>query len=119
MLLDFMTTTCVPCQEAVPILVDIQSRYAISGLQVIGVICDEASLKDRLSLAAKYQRHFGMNYLLYAEPGQEPGAVRNRFLGAQDGYPTAVLLDEQGKVVWKGNPRDKANLESAILQQLR
>jgi thiol-disulfide isomerase/thioredoxin len=117
-LLEFMTTTCDPCRRAVPTLIDLQAQYAASGLQMIGVVCDEAPLKDRAALASKYQHDFNLNYLLCVEPGSEPGTVRNRFLDSNDGYPTAVLLDPEGKVVWKGHPGNRASLESAIRQQL-
>src|SRR5207237_321880 len=38
-LMEFMTTTCVPCKNAIPVLADFQSRYGSAGLQVIAVAC--------------------------------------------------------------------------------
>jgi len=115
-LLDFMTTTCVPCKRAIPVLAELQSRYAAGGLQLVGVVCDDAPQKDRAALAAKYQREFNLNYALYTEPGPEPGQVRDRY--RVESYPTVVLLDGEGGVVWKGHPGERADLESAIRRQL-
>jgi thiol-disulfide isomerase/thioredoxin len=115
-LLDFMTTTCIPCKRAVPILADLQARYGASGLQLVGVVCDDAPQRERAALAAKYQREHNLNYALYVEPGPEPGEVRDRF--QVESYPTVILLTGEGKVVWRGNPWYKAELESAIRRHL-
>ncbi|MDB5312733.1 MAG: thiol-disulfide oxidoreductase [Gemmataceae bacterium] len=118
-LLDFMTTTCVPCRQVIPILVDLQGRYAADGLQLIGVVCDDAPLRDRTALAAKYQQDHNLNYELYTESGPAPGAVQERF--QVPSYPLAVLLNGEGTVLWRGHPGqpgNKAALESAIRRYL-
>ena len=70
--------------------------------------------------AAKYQRDNNLNYMLYVEPGAEPGAVRDRLNVSS--YPTAVLLDASGRVLWRGQPAQPAAnrdaLEAAIRQAL-
>ena len=89
-LLEFITTSCPNCKPAVPVLRDLQSRYAADGLQVIAVMCDEAPLASgRAAAAATYARDNNTNYAVYVEPGPQPGAVRDRF--NVEGYPTAVL----------------------------
>jgi thiol-disulfide isomerase/thioredoxin len=115
-LVEFMTTTCVHCKPVVPFLVDLQSRYGAGGLQLIGVVCDNAPAKERAALAAKYHREQNLNYALFVEPGPEPGAVRDRF--GVESYPTAVLLDGAGRVLWQGHPANRAALEAAIKQYL-
>lgn len=115
-LLDFMTTTCGPCKKSLPSLIALQSRYGAYGLQVVGVACDEKPLDERAALAAKYVRDFNLNYALYVEPGAEPGRVRDRL--NVEKYPTAILLDDLGREVWRGHPSDAAKLEAAVRQQL-
>ena len=120
-LLDFMTTSCPPCKRAIPTLVDLQARYGADGLQVVGVVCDEdVPQKERAARAAKYQRDNNLNYLLYVEPGAEPGSVRDRLNVSS--YPTAILLDASGRVLWRGQPAQPTTnrdaLEAAIRQAL-
>lgn len=115
-LVDFMTTSCLPCKRSIPTLIAIQSRYGAYGLQVIAVACDEKPLAERMALANKYAREWNLNYALYVEPGQEPGSVRDRF--RVDRYPTAILLDASGHEIWRGHPNDAARLEAAIRQHL-
>lgn len=116
-LLDFMTTACVPCKKAIPTLIALQEKYGARGLEVIGVVCDEETISERRALAATYQRAQRLNYPLYVEPGAEPGAIREKF--RVEAYPTLVLLDGSGEVLWKGHPRDVASLERAIAAKLR
>lgn len=120
-LLDFMTTSCVPCKRAIPTLVDLQSRYGADGLQVVGVVCDDASRQERAARAAKYQRDNRLNYMLYVEPGAVAGSVRDH-LGVES-YPTVVLVDAAGNVLWRGHPTYPAThpaaLDAAIRKALR
>lgn len=115
-LVEFITTTCGPCKRAIPVLTDLQSRYATAGLQVIAVVCDDLPLKQRAAAAAKYARDNHLNYALFVEPG-EAGSVRDRF--NVEVYPTAVLLDANGSVLWQGHPADPRNpVEVAVKRAL-
>jgi thiol-disulfide isomerase/thioredoxin len=115
-LVEFITTSCVPCKRAIPVMADLQSRYAASGLQVIAVVCDDLPQKQRAAAAAKYARDNNLNYALYIEPG-EAGSVRDRF--NVEVYPTAVLLDASGTVLWQGHPADPRNpIDAAVKRAL-
>ena len=111
-LIEFMTTTCAPCKQAVPALKDVQARYGARGLDVVGVACDEVDTPQRRVVAAAYQKAEGLNYLLYVEPGRTPGRVRDRF--EVEFYPMMVLINAAGDVLWKGNAKSLAALERVI-----
>ena len=106
MLVEFVTTTCPNCKPGVPVLNNLQSRYAADGLQVVAVLCDDVPQHQRAAAAAKYARDNNTNYAVYVEPGPQTGTVRDHF--RVDGYPTAVLLDASGAVLWKGHPAKRA-----------
>lgn len=112
LLVEFMTTTCLPCQRALPTLTAVQARYADRGLQVIGVACDDEDLRTRVIHAGKYRADHAVNFPILTEPGKQVGAVMKRF-GVR-AYPTAVLLDHTGGVLWQGNPGDAKALVAAI-----
>jgi thiol-disulfide isomerase/thioredoxin len=115
-LVEFITTTCGPCKRAIPVLTDLQARYAAAGLQVIAVVCDDLPETQRAAAAAKYAREQNLNYALFIEPG-EAGSVRDRF--DVKAYPTAVLLDSSGTVLWQGHPADPRNpIELAVKKAL-
>jgi thiol-disulfide isomerase/thioredoxin len=112
-LVEFMTTNCQYCKPVVPTLMGLQSKYGADGLQVVAVLCDEVPLDARITAADRYARMNNVNYAVYVEPGAKPGAVRKQF--GFDSYPSAVLLDATGTVLWRGNPgSDRTKLEAAV-----
>lgn len=116
-LLNFISTNCVHCRNTNPAVAQLQSRYAANGLQVIGVLCDEAPQAQRAALAARYQRSNNLNFAVYVEPGREPGSVSDRF--NVEAYPTVVLLNGNGTVLWQGHPGKTTELETAIRRNLK
>jgi thiol-disulfide isomerase/thioredoxin len=116
-LLDFLTTRCLPCKQFAPAVIKLQAEYGLRGLEVVGVCCDAADEPRRRAVAGQYQRDERLNYLLYVEPGREPGAVMRRF--GVEAYPTLVLLGATGDVLWKGHPKDADGLEQVIRAELR
>jgi thiol-disulfide isomerase/thioredoxin len=122
-LIEFMTTYCKPSKDTIPVLTDLQARYATAGLQVIAVACDETNpekppinQKQRMEAAARYIRENTLNYQIFVEPGVVSGGVRERYNVTH--YPTAVLLNGSGAILWQGHPNKQAELEAAIKQAL-
>lgn len=115
-LVEFISSACVPCKRSIPILRDLQGRYGASGLQVAAVLCDDLPARQRVAAAAKYARDNGLNYQVFVEPG-EAGSVYSARFGVER-VPYAVLLDPAGRVLWKGHPFEREKLESAIKQGL-
>jgi thiol-disulfide isomerase/thioredoxin len=109
-LLDFMTSTCLPCKKAIPELIEFQRRYGANGVEIVGVLCDNVNESERRSLAAKYVKEFNLNYLIHTEA--KPGEVQKQF--NVKGYPTLVLLDANGDVLWTGHPKDMSKLEEIV-----
>jgi len=115
--LEFITTDCPHCRLVTPFLKDLQARYATAGLQVVAVLCDELPLLQRLQAAQRYAEVGQLNYPVYVEPGPAPGRVRDAF--AVEGYPTVVVLNPHGQLLWKGHPGKKVELETVIRQHLQ
>jgi thiol-disulfide isomerase/thioredoxin len=119
-LLEFVTTSCPHCKPVVPVMMGLQSKYGADGLQVIAVLCDEVNLDGRIDAARRYAQINNVNYSVYVESGGKPGDVRDK-LGVE-GYPTAVLLDSTGTVLWFDHPtspaKEKTKLEAAIRKAL-
>ena len=87
-LLDFWATWCVPCREETPHFVELQQKYADSGLQIIGV-----SMDDSPDPVRTFYEQFHMNYPVVmgtAEVGSAYGGVL--------GLPIAFLIDRDGRI---------------------
>jgi thiol-disulfide isomerase/thioredoxin len=115
-LVEFVSTNCAHCKTVLPVMTGLQSQYGASGLQVVAVLCDELPPNVRQAAAGKYARDNNVNFAVFVEPGAKPGAVRDSF--GVEAYPTAVLLDAAGKVLWKGHPKEKQSLEAAVRKAL-
>ena len=107
-LLDFMTTSCQPCAKAVPLLTAIQERYAAERLEVIGVCCDDADAKTRRRRMTDYAQKHRPGYPLLTEPSDDPNALLERY--KIQAYPTLILIDRDGKEVWRGHPAEAREL---------
>lgn len=116
-LLDFMSTTCIPCRKAIPDLMDLQRRYGAVGLEVVAILCDEANEPTRRQLASRYGDEHRLNYLVYTEPGTRPGTVMNRF--QVEAYPTLVLIDTTGSILWQGPASSRGELERVLQSRLQ
>lgn len=115
LLLDFLSSTCLPCKKFTPELIEFQRRYAANGVEIVGVLCDQAADAERRSLAGKYAKEMGLNYLVYAEA--QAGQVQKMF--DVKAYPTLVLLDASGEVLWQGHPKDIKALEAVVRNKLK
>lgn len=98
-LLDFWGTWCPHCLRAIPYLCDLQGQFGPYGLEVIGVAYENGSLSEQAQKVRSARGRMIMNYqtLLGGPKGQCP--VQNQFQIQQ--FPTLILLDESGTVVWR------------------
>ena len=98
-LLDFWGTWCAPCKESIPHLTEIQERYKDKKFVIVGIACERTEPKERAAKVAETMKEMNINYpvLLTAMDGTCPlqEALKIQF------YPTMVLLDREGRVLWR------------------
>lgn len=87
-LLDFWGTWCPPCRESVPMLKDLNKKYAGKAFQLVGISSDED--EDVLRTFIQKQR---MDWLEYIDLS---GTVQEAF--NVDSFPTYIVLDKDGIV---------------------
>ncbi len=115
-LLDFWGTWCAPCMKAVPHIKQLAKEYGTSGLEVIGVACErDGTWNQQANNVARVAQRNEMNYGLYLEPEGKTGSVQDKF--AVKSYPTLILLDRDGKVLYRGT--DFVQLERIIKNSIR
>jgi thiol-disulfide isomerase/thioredoxin len=114
-LLDFWGTWCGPCVRALPEVARLNSQYADRGLEVIGIACEKVGpVEGARKVRQKQSQIDGLNYriLMADEYGRCP--VQSQFQIAS--YPTLVLLDSDGTILWRGN--DVSEAERQIRKRL-
>jgi thiol-disulfide isomerase/thioredoxin len=120
-LLDFWGTWCPHCVEAIPHLVSMQTRYHSFGLDVVGVTYELEGTPEEQSRKVKGLRdRMGVNYRILLGSDAKACPVKSQF--RIEAFPTLILLDEQGHILWRNEGLDRAKLlelEGLIRWQLR
>jgi thiol-disulfide isomerase/thioredoxin len=121
-LLDFWSSTCLPCRMAIPRLRDLQAKFGRYGLQVIGIAYETGTFAQQVTNVREVRSRYSINYPTLLGGGDgKPCPVRTQF--QVDRFPTLILLDESGKIIWR-SPSDGLDdnaeryLESLLWQRL-
>jgi thiol-disulfide isomerase/thioredoxin len=91
-LLNVWATWCGPCRYEIPELQRIHNENASRGFEVVGVSVDESGVESVKQFVDEYK----MTYPVTLDPqGKLANILQTSVL------PTSVLLDRNGKIVWK------------------
>ncbi len=89
-LLDFWGTFCEPCKKSFPKLQDLHTRYAASGLKIVGVSEDEVDDKDKIpDFASTYGAKFTLGW------DKDKSVARSY---KPETMPSSFLIDKSGVV---------------------
>ena len=89
--LDFWATWCDPCQDEIPYLVELQSKYGGEGLEIIGISMDDSPEPVR-----DFYQRFKINY-----PVVMGDAKTGELYGGVLGLPITFLIGRDGRIVAK------------------
>jgi thiol-disulfide isomerase/thioredoxin len=98
-LLDFWGTWCPPCLESIPHLVKLQETHGPKRLKIVGIAYEQTPIEKRAASVMATAGRLGINYTLLLGRTEAPCPVRDA-LHVQV-YPTMVLLDRHGRVLWR------------------
>ncbi len=99
-LLDFWGTWCRPCLSSVPHLVELQKRFDRRTLAVVGVACEPGPASASTAHVDEIARRLGVNYTVLVS-SKDDGASAVQEALKISAYPTMVLIDRNGRVVWR------------------
>ncbi|HEX9110992.1 MAG TPA: TlpA disulfide reductase family protein [Terriglobales bacterium] len=106
--LDFWATWCDPCKQEIPHFIEMQSKYASQGLQVLGVSMDDDEPPVR-----EFQQQFKMNY---------PVAMGSPELADQYGgilgLPITFVIDRNRRIAARHVGATDASVIEAEVQKL-
>lgn len=113
LLVNFWASWCKPCVEEMPMLSEMQQRYAANGFRVVGIALDEPGR------AAAFAG--GMNLAYPVLLGEADTVVTGRRYGNASGMlPYSVLVDREGTIRWvRLGALDERSLELEVKKQLR
>ncbi|SMC46981.1 TlpA family protein disulfide reductase [Pedobacter africanus] len=96
-LLDFWGSWCKPCIAALPKLLEIHNKYKRSGLQVVSVAFDHKKDLDKVKMLIN--EHNLMWEHLFVDRAGAQEITKNYRVQI---YPTTILINPNGKVVFRG-----------------
>lgn len=90
--LNFWATWCPPCREEIPLFIELQDKYGVQGLQIVGIAIDS---KDNV---ASYRKTAGINYPLLL--GRDEGLPLMKQYGNTPGaLPFSVVIGRDGEII--------------------
>lgn len=103
-LLDFWGSWCGPCRAANPHLKELYTKYASQGFEIIGIASEKVSGQaqaEKVWKAAVEKDGLNWTNVLNNEVAMKQDVVE---MYSIEGYPTQILLDQQGKIIarWLG-----------------
>ena len=104
-LVEFWATWCGPCVSSIKTLNKLYDKYAPQGLELIALSQD----RDE-GMLAKFIKDKNIRYSVAIDRGTV------NYYGVT-GYPTTVLVDHTGKIIWRGHPWDwgmEKNIKKAL-----
>jgi thiol-disulfide isomerase/thioredoxin len=107
-LIDFWGTWCVHCWHAIPHLNIMQQRYGPAGLEVIGIAYEEGTPTEQVQKVDRVRTLRHINYRLLMGTDRNVDPVRTQFAVAN--WPTLVLLDDTGRIIWRAEGLDAQQL---------
>jgi thiol-disulfide isomerase/thioredoxin len=93
LVVNFWATWCAPCRKEIPALIRVQHKYALNGVQFVGIAL------DNVSKVRDYAEEMRIDYVLLIGGIETLGVTKD--LGNRAGVlPFTVVLDRAGKVAY-------------------
>ncbi|HKY91744.1 MAG TPA: TlpA disulfide reductase family protein [Nevskiaceae bacterium] len=109
-LINFWATWCAPCLKEIPLLVEMQGRYAARGLQILGPAMDDVE-------AVKIQApRMGIRYPILVGQEQIP-AIMEKLGDTLGALPFSVLISPDGYVVLRKHGEFSRDELTALLEK--
>lgn len=101
LLLDFWGSWCGPCRKSNPHLKELYNMYSEKGFEIVGVAQENRSLEKSKVSWSKAVKEDGLPWiqLLNEELKEKVDLVKAYNVS---GFPTKILVDKAGIIVWKG-----------------
>ena len=113
-LIEFWTFGCINCRNTLPFVKSWHDRYQAKGLTVIGVHSPEFDEEREVERVRSEVASLGIHYPVVTDNDYQTWNAYN-----VEAWPTAFLLDKQGRIRWKHvGEGDYAEAERMIQQLL-
>ena len=107
-LIKFTATWCGPCQAAIPGLLKAYEKYRNKGLEIVSVYAWERG-DDPVVTVKKHVDEKSLPWIILSEfLTEKAGQPKHGDFYCIEGVPTMVLVDKEGKIIWKNAWNDSS-----------
>jgi thiol-disulfide isomerase/thioredoxin len=109
-LVDFWGTWCGPCKRAIPHLNALHQKYSARGLHIVGAAAEKGSRGEQLQSLNQAREAYKIQYTAVLCPGGLGEACPLRSAFSISNFPTFVLIDRSGRVLFTGQGASEETL---------
>ncbi len=109
MLLDFWASWCGACLRAMPAIERLHRDYYGRGLRVVGVAYEQGPLPQQAATVREVAQRLQTTYPLLLGGADHQDLLRRTFQVRV--FPTLVLLDRRGRLLWRSDGFDPSEFE--------
>lgn len=116
-IVEFWATWCGPCRVSIPHLNALHEKFKGKGVVVIGQDVWEDDEDKVVPFVKKMGKDMTYRVALDDKAQHEKGAMAETWMAAaaQNGIPTAFIVNQQGRIAWIGHPME---LKEELLDQI-
>lgn len=115
LLLDFWGSWCQPCRKSHPHLLALYNRYRSKGFEIVGIAQERGSEPESSWKRAVAEDGVNWRHLLNNQQKPKQDLVSDYHVGA---FPTKILIDPNGKIIWKGVGNAGNELDAKLTELL-
>jgi thiol-disulfide isomerase/thioredoxin len=109
-LVDFWGTWCGPCKRAIPHLNALHQKYSARGLHIVGAAAEHGNRGEQLQALNRARDANRIQYTTVLCPGGLGEACPLRSAFSVSSFPTFVLIDRSGRVLFSGQGASEETL---------
>jgi thiol-disulfide isomerase/thioredoxin len=112
-LIDFWSSRCVPCLAAMQSIVELNQKYGPYGLDVVGIAYETGTSEQQVAQIRSVRGRYNVRYPTLLGAGSNC-PVRTQF--EIQYFPTLILLDENGEIIFRKEGLDARGLQELDLE---
>jgi thiol-disulfide isomerase/thioredoxin len=112
-LIDFWGTWCAPCIALIPELKKLYEKYRHKNLYMVSIACEDESVEA----VKKAIKKFKMNWINIWESLKKGPFISDTF--RINSFPTTLLINSEGKIIFRGGTSDFDFLKQLLEKNLK